>query len=80
MDVGVLVGLAVAALIMYIAWVHNPQLEYHEPGNIHWGHWLFLGFLWFAMVAGGVTLVLSLVSVGIIWLSSRTQDPTSEGG
>ena len=77
--VGVFVGLTAAALMMYIAWEHNPQLEYHVPGNIHWGHWLFLGFLWFAMVASGISLELSLVSVGIICVPSRSQDLTSEG-
>ncbi len=76
--VGGLVGLMVAALFMYVAWDHNPQLEYHEPGTIHWGQWLSLGILWFAIVGGGLSLVLSIALVLYIGLSRRTHDPTSE--
>jgi hypothetical protein len=46
------IGALVAALMMYIAWDHNPQLAFHEDGIIHWGAWLTIGVTWFAAIAG----------------------------
>jgi hypothetical protein len=44
--IGLLPAVVVAALLMYIAWQHNPQGEFHESGRIHWGDWLLLGFVY----------------------------------
>lgn len=42
-------GILVAAPMMYIAWQHNPQGDFHEAGRIHWGPWLSVGFNWFVL-------------------------------
>lgn len=42
-------GLLVAAPMMYIAWQHNSQGEFHENGQIHWGAWLGVGATWFVL-------------------------------
>jgi hypothetical protein len=39
-------ALAVAALMMYIAWQHNSQGELYEAGEIHWAAWLAVGWSW----------------------------------
>jgi hypothetical protein len=45
-------GLAVAALMMYIGWQHNSQGEFYDETGVHWGYWLFLGFSWFIVITG----------------------------
>lgn len=44
---GAFIGLLVAALMMYVAWQHNPDGVFHEAGAIH-GPWFLLGIAWFA--------------------------------
>lgn len=39
--------LAVAALMMYVAWQHNPQGEFHDAEEVHWAAWLAVGWSWF---------------------------------
>lgn len=57
-----LLGLALGAAMMYMAWLHNPQCEIHcgELG-ISWGYWLLIGASW--LVAG---FLLSLLVLGVI--------------
>ena len=58
----VLLGVAVAAFVMYAAWQHNPQGEFHEMGvdgteTIHWGWWGLIGLSWswpLFLLGGGV--------------------------
>ena len=45
-------GLAVAAFMMYVGWQHNSQGEFHNESGVHWGYWLFLGFSWFIVITG----------------------------
>jgi hypothetical protein len=45
-------GGSLGAWMMYMAWQHNPQGEFHEPGVIHWVLWLTIGLSWFAFIAG----------------------------
>ena len=45
--VGAVFGLLLAALMMYIAWQHNPDGEFHAAGAIH-AAWLQLGLVYFA--------------------------------
>ena len=47
-----LIGLAVGAFMMYVAWKHNPQGEFHDETGVYWGYWLLLGFSWFIAIAG----------------------------
>ncbi len=47
-----LLGLAVAAFMMYVGWQHNSQGEFHDETGVHWGYWLFLGFSWFIVITG----------------------------
>lgn len=62
-------GLMLGALVMWAAWLHNPQCEIHcaEQG-IDWAYWLLLG-------AGGVLLgffaCLPLTGM-LMWLLRKT--------
>lgn len=47
-----LIGLAVGAFMMYVAWKHNPQGEFHDETRVFWGYWLLLGFSWFVAITG----------------------------
>ena len=53
---GAVIGLLLAALMMYIAWQHNPDGEFHEAGVVH-ARWLRLGLAWFAPCLGLGALV-----------------------
>jgi hypothetical protein len=44
----------------------NPQQIHPEAGSIQWDYWLLLGFFWFAIVGGGLSLIFSVVSAGVI--------------
>jgi hypothetical protein len=57
-----LLGLALGAAMMCMAWRHNPQCEIHcgELG-ISWGYWLLIGASW--LVVG---FLLSLLVLGVI--------------
>ena len=33
--------------MMYVAWQHNPQGEFHDTAGINWLNWLAIGFSWF---------------------------------
>jgi heme/copper-type cytochrome/quinol oxidase subunit 2 len=52
------VAVVVAAVMMYIAWDHNPQLAFHEDGMIHWGAWLTIGVAWFVAIAGIPSIIV----------------------
>jgi hypothetical protein len=72
--VGVLIGLIFAAFIMHSAWEPNPQQTDPEHGSIHWNYWLPLGFFWFTMIGGGLSLIFSVVSAGVILFYKILQD------
>ena len=50
-------GLLLGAVMMYVAWDHNPQGEFHEAGIIHWDAWLTVGLSWFFAVSAVITLI-----------------------
>lgn len=60
-------GFAMAGLLMWMAWKHNPQCEIHcaEQG-IDWGYWLALG------AAGGLLGFLGcMLSACVLMLLCR---------
>lgn len=57
-----LLGLCLGALMMYAAWDHNPQGEFHDETGIHWLTWLGIGFSWLVAVAGIPCLMAMAVS------------------
>jgi hypothetical protein len=62
---GNLVGLSVAAVMMYVAWEHNLQGEIHNEDGVSWAYWFLIGLSWFIPVA----VPLSLVSGALLrWL------------
>ena len=76
--IGILPGVVVAALPMYMAWDHNPQGEFHEDGHIHWRHWLLLGFVYgFPM-----WLVSAAVAAAVLdaWRGQRESDSKRAAG
>lgn len=54
---GIASGVLVGSVMMYIAWVENPQYEFHGPEGVSWGYWLFLGVSWAAAVFLAVVLI-----------------------
>ena len=64
---GALFGLVVAIPVMYAAWDHNPQGEFHNELGVNWGNWLLIGVTWFAPVAA----LVFLISGTIHWLAAR---------
>ena len=60
-------GISVGALMMFIAWQHNPQGEFHEGRVIHWQALLTVGVGWClvvtAVVAIGAWLWLTLAKL-----------------
>lgn len=61
---GIMTGFLVGGMMMAIAWDHNPQGEFHEPGNVHWGYWIMLGVMWFIPTCGVVTGCSFCLGVG----------------
>ncbi len=58
------VATALASLMMYLAWEHNPQGTFHESDDgailVHWGAWLAIGASWFVLVS------LSVAALGLV--------------
>ena len=61
----VLAGVFVGAVMMYLAWEHNPQCEFHCEGTIYWGHWFLIGVSW-AIPVVVVLFIVPLLVMGII--------------
>ena len=79
----IVVGLLVAAFMMFVAWEHNPQGAFHEgrlDGTvaIHWGDWGLIGLSWLLPVAGVPLLVGALV-LAVRTLLDRLAPPAARG-
>jgi len=60
---------ALAGLFMvYVAWQHNPQQEFHGEGGVNWSGLGLIGSSWFVVVAGGVFLASACVLLAARWL------------
>lgn len=57
---GFLPAAAVAVLMLYVAWQHNPQGEFHDGGMVHWFSWLWIGAAWFVTIGVPVALLTRL--------------------
>jgi uncharacterized membrane protein YqjE len=66
-----LIAVAVAALMMYIAWAHNPQYAFHEDGAVHWGPWLAIGLTWFLAIAGIPCVIAFVAALLLFFRRSR---------
>ncbi|TVT47116.1 MAG: hypothetical protein FHK82_18200 [Sedimenticola thiotaurini] len=60
LTLSVLFGLAAGALVMYLAWQHNPQCEIHCDGGVYWSFWFMLGLSAFTPVF--------LVVICLVWV------------
>lgn len=65
-----LLGFCLGALMLYVAWDHNPQGEFRDETGVHWLAWLGIGFSWFIAVAGIPCLMPASVSC-ILFLVRR---------
>ena len=55
-----IVGTIVSFFMMYVAWEHNPQCEFHCEETIHFKSLIIVGLLWF--VVGFIsTLIISRI-------------------
>jgi hypothetical protein len=68
---GLIISVLISALMMFIAWDHNPQGEIHNELGIQWKYWLSIGGSWFISIFT-ITLIGSIVLISIIkWLRNR---------
>ena len=63
--VAVLPGLLLGGFMMYVAWEHNPQGEFHEQALIHWDAWLGIGLSW----SVAVTAICALITGPLFFLT-----------
>ena len=75
--IGACAGAIVAAVMMYIAWDHNPQGVFHENGVIHWRDWLAVGLTWFAVITAFVS-ALSLLLGGSVQAPRASSSATGQ--
>src|SRR5580765_5635892 len=67
------IALGVSVVVMWIAWQHNPQGEFHEQRDVSWGSWLYVGASWYV-----VTFVLFATTTwGVLQLVWRGPRPPS---
>ncbi len=71
--IGLGVGVALGAVMMAIAWDHNPQGAIHDGGRVSWGPWLAIGASWGLPAALGAGALAGLVLRG--WPGSRRRGP-----
>ena len=69
-------GLIVAAIIMSIAWQHDPQGEVRDESGIHWSYLLMLGAFWFVAVTGVPYFIALVVLVSRLRIRKRQLDAT----
>jgi hypothetical protein len=64
--IGLITGVLVGGLLMYIAWTENLSMTVHdgEGGNLDWSYWLMIGASWAvpAFVVGTVVSGVVLVT------------------
>ena len=48
--VAVVFSSLVSSFMLYVAWQHNPQCEFHCNGSIEWSNIVVLIFSWFVPV------------------------------
>ncbi len=60
-----ILALMVSLLMLYAAWQHNPQQEFHSPDHINWryfsilfGAWYLVCLLIFGLLFSALTLLL----------------------
>lgn len=63
--VSTVIGIILAFLMMYIAWEHNPQCEFHCEGTIHFGSLIIIGVSWF--IASFIVIFLSILIINKIF-------------
>jgi len=71
-------GMAIAALVMYMAWQHNPQGEFHDNrGTVEWAQWLGYGAGVFFAVSGIPLVIIAVLSAMRYFV--RQQQPKLRG-
>jgi hypothetical protein len=58
---GCVLGIMVSGFVMYAAWDHNPQGEFHGTNGVQWLHWFGLGLSWFVPICVLITIVVGAV-------------------
>jgi hypothetical protein len=65
-------GIAIGAFMMHVAWEHNaPYGEIHSDNMIHWGYWLMIGFSWVIVVGISTFIILGVIPAIIVTLWKR---------
>jgi hypothetical protein len=59
-------------VVLYIAWQHNPQCEFHCEGVVNWSVWLPYGLAAFVLVFAVASVALALL-VALWRLRTRLQ-------
>ena len=71
----ILLALLRGTSMMYAAWQHNPQGEFHELAAdgttiVHWFDWLLVGGSWFGATLGALCLAETIL-IGAAWVVRR---------
>lgn len=67
------IGFVAGGLVMYAAWQHNPQCEFHCDGVIHWETWLLHGAMyWLAGFIGAIPIA-AMGALAVRLLVKRAQ-------
>jgi len=72
--VAAIVGLGVSILMVYVAWQHNPQGEFHGEGYVNWLDIGLLGGSWFSVI----TITVGAILLAITYIGSRLVNSDSK--
>ena len=60
--ISTLIGGAIAALVVYNAWINDSLCEIHCGEVINWGPWFLIGLTWFFPVFVVVLVMIIVIS------------------
>jgi hypothetical protein len=68
-NVAVVFSFLVSSLMLYVAWRHNSQCEFHCSGSIQWSNMVVLFFSWFVPVF--CVSYVALLAISFIFFRKR---------
>jgi len=66
-----LCGVLIAAIMMFVAWQHNPQGVIFDQAGVHWKYWMVLGCFWFALAFLVIFLPFLMLKIIVYYRQNR---------